>query len=152
MQKAIIIFLATGLYVGRIPKAPGTFGALLGIPVACLLHSLPAALMFPALAILILASVIISGMAATILGDKDPPSVVLDEVAGMAVSLCWFPCNFIYALACFTLFRLFDIWKPGPVNSLQNLPGGWGVVMDDILAGIMAGAVVQAGVMLSHAW
>ncbi len=152
MIDRLIIFLATGMYAGRIPGAPGTYGAILGIPAACLLHELPPLFMLPALVAFVLVSVVISGRAALLIGEKDPSQVVIDEIAGMMVALCAFPCSFFHVVACFFLFRLFDIWKPGPVNSLQSLPGGWGVVMDDILAGAMAGVVVQVGVMLSHAW
>lgn len=152
MPDKLIIFLASGMNVGRIPWAPGTFGTLLGIPLACLLHELPLLAMAGALLLLIAGSVWISGHAAVLIGEEDPPMIVLDEVAGMTVSLCMFPCSLIYVAACFFLFRLFDIWKPGPVDSLQRLPGGWGVVMDDVLAGVMAAAVVQAGVIISHAW
>ena len=152
MPDKLILLLATGLNVGKIPWAPGTFGALWGIPLACILHGLPSAVMAAALLLLILGSVWISGHAAVLIGEEDPPIIVIDEVAGMAVSLCMFPCTIIHAAACFFLFRLFDIWKPGPVDSLQRLPRGWGVVMDDVLAGVMAAAVVQAGVVISYAW
>ncbi len=152
MRDKLILFLASGFYLGKAPWAPGTFGALLGIPVACLLHSLPLSLMAAVVVLMVLGSVWVSGQAALIIGEKDPSVIVLDEVVGMGVSLCMFPCSIGYVLACFFLFRLFDIWKPGPVDSLQGLPGGWGVVMDDVLAGVFAGMVVQAGVIISHAW
>ncbi len=152
MPDKLILFIASGFYLGKIPWAPGTFGTFLGIPLACLLHRLPLFFLAPAVLLLVLGSVWISGQAARIIGEEDPPMIVLDEVAGMTVSLCMFPCSTVYVAACFFLFRLFDIWKPGPVNSLQRLPGGWGVVMDDVLAGFLAALVVQTGVIVSHVW
>jgi len=148
----LIILIASGLYLGKIPWAPGTFGTFLGIPLACLMHRLPPVFLALSVLAMVFGSVWISGKAAIIIGEEDPPMIVLDEVAGMTISLCMFPCTIFHAAACFFLFRLFDIWKPGPVNSLQRLPGGWGVVMDDVLAGFMAGLMVQAGVVISHVW
>ncbi len=92
------------------------------------------------------------------LGAKDPGCVVLDEVAGQllasaAIPLFRYPSGYIHAcvwIASFLLFRLFDVWKPGPVGKLQDLPGGWGVVADDIAGGILAfGATAALAFLLS---
>jgi phosphatidylglycerophosphatase A len=85
------------------------------------------------------------------LGKRDPGSVVLDEIVVMplvGLPAVWvFPNlaiqpSWILPLAGFAVFRLFDIWKPGPIRSSQELPGGWGVVMDDVLAALLAGFVI----------
>ena len=148
----LVLFLATGLHVGKIPLAPGTFGTLWGIPLGCLLHGLSLPWLAGAVTAVVLVSVWLAGRAAAVIGEKDPSMVVTDEIAGMAVSLCMFPCSPGYVIACFFLFRLFDIWKPWPVDRLEELPGGWGIVMDDIMAGLMAGTFVQTGVFISHVW
>ena len=74
--------------------------------------------------------------------SDDPSEVVSDEVAGMWLALIGIPVTWPGLLAAFLLFRLFDVWKPGPINRLQNLPGGWGVMMDDVAAGAVAGGLV----------
>jgi len=83
-----------------------------------------------------------SGRQETIVGRRDPAIIVVDEAAGMWLSLLGAPqvlWQFVVALA---LFRFFDIIKPGPVNRLQNLPGGWGVMLDDIAAGSLTLAIM----------
>ena len=74
-------------------------------------------------------------------GVRDPSSVVVDEVAGMLVALIAAPPGLGWALALFCLFRVFDVWKPYPIHRLQDLPGGWGIVADDLLAGVYANLV-----------
>jgi phosphatidylglycerophosphatase A len=71
-------------------------------------------------------------------GIHDPGSVVVDEVAGMLVALIAAPPGIGWALGLFLLFRVFDVWKPYPIARLQDLPGGWGIVVDDLLAGVYA--------------
>jgi phosphatidylglycerophosphatase A len=78
------------------------------------------------------------------LGKKDPSEVVLDEVAGQAIALIAVPLDWKYAIASLILFRAFDIVKPPPVRQLESLPGGTGIMMDDVAAGIMALVIVQA--------
>ncbi len=78
------------------------------------------------------------------LGKKDPSEVVLDEVAGQAIALIAMPVNWKYAIASLILFRAFDIVKPPPVRQLEQLPGGTGIMMDDVAAGILALLVGQA--------
>ena len=71
-------------------------------------------------------------------GRKDPQFVVIDEVAGQAIALLFMPANWRGALIALVLFRLFDITKPFPVRQLENLPEGWGIVFDDVAAGLYA--------------
>lgn len=78
-------------------------------------------------------------------GKKDPSEVVLDEVAGQLIALLFAPGpNWKYVLASLILFRSFDILKPPPVRQLERLPGGWGIMMDDVAAGLLALLVLQA--------
>ncbi len=73
----------------------------------------------------------------------DSSKVVIDEVAGMMITLLWAPVDFKYALAGFILFRFFDILKPLGIKSAERLPGGWGVMADDVLAGVYAFALLR---------
>ena len=81
------------------------------------------------------------------LGDLDPPEAVVDEVMGQIITLLFVPLGVAwpFVLAGFLLFRLFDIWKPYPIDSLQHLPGGVGVCADDIVAGVYSGMCLAFG-------
>jgi len=90
-----------------------------------------------------------AGRSTKLFGNKDPQQAIIDEVIGQLIVFLFIPfgLGWFYVLAGFLLFRLFDIWKPYPIDSLQNLPGGIGVCADDILAGVYAGvclAIVYA--------
>ena len=143
------MFLATGGFVGRSGIAPGTLGSLIGLPVAYgLSHmgGLPAALLS---ILLILAAVPITAEAARILKAEDPGSIVLDEIAGMVVALYGITFSAGTAIAGFVLFRIFDISKLPPVGIVERrLRGGWGIVMDDVVAGVMANGVLRLGLYL----
>lgn len=155
------VWLAQGLGVGRIPVAPGTFGSIWGILwAAFLLGWSHTGILIAGTAAGVLLAVPCCGAAERALGKRDPGSVVLDEI--VAVPLVFLGCHFlipgsaqssfsvILLLAGFALFRLFDIWKPWPVNVSQRLPGGWGVVMDDVLAaGYAAVALLPVGWLLA---
>lgn len=150
----LILWVAQGFGTGRIPIAPGTFGSMVGVLWFLLLVKTGTIWGYALGAILGLAlSIWLCGKAEKILNQRDPGSIVLDEVA--AVPLCFLPWvislsvrdgrwpqpeDFWHAnawvgvLIVFVLFRLFDIAKPWPIRRSQKLPGGWGVVVDDILA------------------
>ncbi len=135
----IILFLASGLFLGLIPFAPGTFGSLLGIPLYWLFSHLPTFLGICSLGFVILISVWISSRAELLLGNKDPSQIVIDEVVGMAVALAGAPIEPSFIIVAFIFFRFFDIWKPFPIRYIdKSFPGGWGIVFDDVAAGIMA--------------
>ncbi len=150
-------WLATGFGSGRLRPAPGTWGSLAGLAawvgLVRLLRALPAR---PAVTLGLLAPLLLTAAAiwaadrvVAETGEKDPGYVVADEWAGQWIALT--PLLFAGALqpqpagpwllrlaVPFLLFRLFDIWKPGPVGASQRLPGGLGVVIDDVLAGLLA--------------
>lgn len=73
---------------------------------------------------------------------------MIDEVLGMGVSLLWVPREWPYIVMAVILFRIFDIWKPYPIQRVEKLPGGWGIMLDDLLGGIYANIWVQIGVFL----
>lgn len=137
--------IATWFGCGLVPKGPGTagsFGALL--PAAALIRIGLPPLGFAALALLgSIPAIASADRVATETGRKDPSIVVVDEVIGQWITLCgavrYTPLSILLA---FGLFRLFDIWKPWPVRSLERLRGGVGIVMDDMMAGVYAALVL----------
>lgn len=140
----IVLFFATGAYVGKVPFAPGTFGSLLGL-IVCFILSLTSVSAAAMIAVaLILVAVWASEHAERLMGKKDPGSVVIDEVAGMVVTMIGIPFGPVTAISGFVLFRLLDIVKPPPVRFFQDdLPGGAGIVMDDVAAGIIANVLLR---------
>ncbi|SCY45466.1 phosphatidylglycerophosphatase A family protein [Desulfoluna spongiiphila] len=146
-----ILLLATGFGSGKAPFSPGTFGSAAALPFCALiwLSGLAFGTPFSFLLVtaLVIISVVVAEEAVKLLGEKDPSCVVIDEFAGMFVTFAGVTLTWKVALAGFLLFRFFDILKPVPVRTLEKvLPGGAGVVMDDVAAGIMAGLVLQIGI------
>ena len=140
----LIMFIATGAYSGYLPKAPGTWGTLLALPLNFLLIRLSATNHGIALAVIFLVAVYTAGAAEKILDRKDPGAIVIDEIIGMLIALIAAPAEPLIWLTAFLLFRLFDILKPWPVSwADKRLNGGLGIVMDDILAGGYAWLVLQ---------
>lgn len=145
-------FLASFFGIGFLPKMPGTWGSLaaFGLYLLWLLSglSLPASLpYFTLMAALFLASVWVSGKAEETLGH-DSPHIVIDEVCGYIISVLFFTPGWLIGLYGFALFRVFDIAKPWPVSVSQKLPKGWGVVMDDLLAGVYANIVLRLIILI----
>ena len=140
----LIMLIATGLGLGYLPKAPGTWGSLLGIPIHLLLIQLATKNYVIALVVIIVVGVLAAGMAEKILDRRDPGLVVIDEVIGMLITLIGAPAKPLVLLMGFILFRIFDIAKPYPIRLIdRHLNGGIGIVMDDMLAGVFALAVLQ---------
>lgn len=144
------VFLATGFGIGWVPKAPGTAGSVLGLFLWWLVGfwGLPAYGFFLIVALLV--GVLASGRAAQALGLADPPMVVWDEVVGMGVTLCAVPRGLVPFLVGFGLFRAFDILKPEPVARLERLPGGYGIMLDDVAAGLYAALVLHGGLWIAR--
>ena len=143
MQK-LIMFIATGFFSGKIPFAPGTFGTLAAIPFALVFLIIPASFYGVYIVGLTLAAIYIADKAEKIIGKKDPGCIVIDEIAGFVVALSIVPVN-IYTLAVgFFIFRFFDVMKCAPVKYFEdNFSGGAGIVLDDIMAGILTAAVLK---------
>jgi phosphatidylglycerophosphatase A len=138
---AVATFFGAGF--GR--PGPGTWGSVAAVLLwgafAGGLHPAPQTLLLALLAAIALA--LVFGIpAATIVaresGRHDPQFVVIDEVAGQGIALLGSPAGWRHALIALVLFRLFDITKPFPVRQLEKLPGGWGIVFDDVAAGLYA--------------
>lgn len=140
----LFMALATGFGLGYLPKAPGTWGTLLALPIHLLIVRLPPQGYTAALAIIIVIAIVAAGSAEKILDKPDPGSIVIDEVAGMLIAMIAIPAHPLAWLLAFLLFRLFDILKPFPVNFLdQRFHGGLGIVLDDLMAGLYALASLQ---------
>lgn len=134
--------IATGFYVGYAPAAQGTIGSLWG-PVICLL--VPESRLFIVwllLPVLFLTGVWASARAELYWGH-DPGRVVIDEVLGVLVTLAFIPVSVTAVCVGFFLFRFFDIFKPPPIRYFEKLPHGWGVMTDDLVAGIFANCVLR---------
>ena len=112
--------LAYGFGAGLSPKAPGTAGTVVAIPIYLVLMRLGPAVYFGFLAVALVAGTYICGYTARRLGVDDPKGVVWDEVVGYLITMVWLPLGAIWILAGFLLFRLFDIWKPWPIRWLDR--------------------------------
>jgi phosphatidylglycerophosphatase A len=142
----LAISLATWFGCGYSPAAPGTAGSLAALAIAVLLHQYAG---FAPWHFLLLAAILFTPatQAATITAEvkklKDPQIVVVDEVLGQWIALAGArTLNWKSYLAAFALFRLFDIWKPPPVRQLESLPGGLGINLDDVMAGVYGALVL----------
>lgn len=155
MQNSVLI-LAQGFGLGRIPIAPGTFGSLPGLLwLMLLMQTRSVTILLFGLAAGILLSVWVCGAGERILKQRDPSSIVFDEIVALPVGFLPWVLSETYrhghlpepgfllqgwgwlaTLVLFVLFRAFDVLKPWPVGPSQTLHGGWGVTMDDVLAGL----------------
>jgi phosphatidylglycerophosphatase A len=134
--------IATWFGCGYWPWGPGTVGSLAAVLIASFFDVPPATWAFIA-CILLGPAIWAAGKEATESGREDPGHVVVDEVAGLWVTLAGAAVlNWKSLLAAFLLFRLFDIWKPPPVRQLEDLPGGIGIMADDIMAGLYGAAIL----------
>ena len=142
-MKFITIILATWFYSGKLPGIPGTWGSLVA---AILWWYIPESLFIQLLCILVvsIAGIYISGQYEKLVNQSDPPEVVIDEVAGMWLSLLLIPHTlWLFGLA-FIIFRLLDIVKPLFIDKLQEFEGGLGIMLDDIAAGLITFFLIHA--------
>jgi phosphatidylglycerophosphatase A len=135
--------IATLGFVGYLPVAPGTWGSLVSVVFVALLH--------PSLtvqAILIMVGFVIGTISSTVaervIGQTDSGHIIIDEFIGFLVSVVYLPQTYGYLIAAFFLFRFFDILKPFPIRQAErSLKGGFGIMTDDVLAGIYTNAILQ---------
>ncbi|RFA27018.1 phosphatidylglycerophosphatase A [Alkalilimnicola ehrlichii] len=137
-------FLALGFGSGLAPKAPGTFGTLAGIPIFLVLAQFSLPVYLAVTALFFVVGIAICGVAARDAGVHDHPAIVWDEVVGFLITMIAVPAGWGWVILGFCLFRLFDILKPWPIRLLDRyVGGGFGIMIDDVLAGIFALAVLQ---------
>ena len=142
----IIKSLASGLGTGYSPVASGTVGSLLAAVIWWFMPENTELKLIVA-GIVLIVSIPISTAAELLYANKDDSRIVIDEVIGMWVSVMFLPHNLKYFAAAFFLFRLFDVVKPFGIKKIQALNGGWGIVLDDVFAGLLANIVIRIAVL-----
>ena len=139
-----IVLIATWWGLGNTPKAPGTAGTLGAIPLVIILSYFPLGIYLLFTLCLGLLACWVAGQADIILGGQDSQVIVIDEVVGFLVAMAVMPVSWVSILICFILFRAFDIIKPFPIRLLEHrVKGGYGVVLDDVLAGVYAFIIMR---------
>ena len=150
-KQKTVIFLATGCYIGNISFAPGTFGSVLGLLLCFFLSKIDFSIAVLLTLIFILSAIWIAGEAEKILGEEDPGCIVIDEIAGIILTLSGLPFNITSVTAGFLVFRALDIWKPYPIRLLENkFSGGIGIVLDDVVAGILSNVILRVFLILIY--
>ena len=143
--------VATFFGVGHFPFASGTVATAAAIPVYVAGYLVGGDPLVLGLALFFTAAGVAA--ASTLeksLGYHDPSEVVVDEVAGLLVTMLWLPLSIWTCVAGFALFRLFDVLKPWPASRAERLPGGWGIMADDLICGAMANILIRAGLELTE--
>lgn len=139
LKVMLAFMLSTGLYVGKIPKIPGTLGTLVALFPILIYWNRGGEYMLLNQIFITLAVFFIGIWASTVVvetfKEKDPEYIVIDEIAGYMVAMIGFPTNWKILLLAFILFRAFDILKPPPIKQFEKLPSGLGVMVDDVIAG-----------------
>ena len=149
----LALLVASFGYVGFFPIAPGTAGSLAALALFAVVRwvGVPAFEVGVILAILVLGIWSANG-AERALGRKDPGQVVIDEVLGMLITLALLPVSLTGVFVGFLLFRLFDVVKPYPTGRLEHLPGGYGIMLDDAMAGVYSYLVLRVCIWWMPAW
>jgi phosphatidylglycerophosphatase A len=146
LQGKMVLFSVTAAGVGYVPLFPGTVGTLVAIPFSLGLNRFADLSLWLASITLITAIFCAIGLATAaseLLRQKDPGIIVIDEIVGFLTANFTAPASLISLLTAFILFRFFDIAKVFPANQLERLPGGAGIVLDDIMAGIYTFGVMR---------
>lgn len=139
--------IATGLFTGYFPKVPGTAGSALALAIFLFSGIGDSYLFIPLIIFTFFIGVLTSSILEKSLGS-DPSVVVIDEIVGMWISLLFLPSNLIIIISAFLLFRIFDIVKPFPCRKAEKLKLGWGIMLDDVVAGIYANLGLQIAVLI----
>ena len=149
----LAMFVATGFGSGYGPIAPGTWGSLPGLAIAWGLDRSGGrwAVLGGAL-VVALAGIWAAGRAEALLGEKDPGPVVVDEIAGQMVTLLMIPATPRVLIVGFLLFRVLDVWKPWPAHRLESLPGGSGIMADDLMVGLYGNVLLHGLALWRPGW
>ena len=149
-MRRLALLIATCGYVGFVPVAPGTAGSAAGVVLFYLARALDAAWAEPALILAVVAAgVWAASSAEQQLGRTDPGPVVVDEVAGMLITLAWVPVTPLGALMAFLIFRVLDVVKPWPARQFERLHGGLGIMADDVMAGVYGQLLMRVLVLIA---
>jgi phosphatidylglycerophosphatase A len=150
LMRTPVHLLAFGFGSGLSPWAPGTFGTLIAVPIVLFVMQFGFAVHLAFAILAAIFGVYVCGESARRLGVHDHPGIVWDEITGFAVTMLTVPAGggasmFYWVVAGFALFRLFDIWKPWPIREADHsLSGGLGIMLDDVIAGVFAAAILLA--------
>ncbi|OGS21391.1 MAG: hypothetical protein A2252_05415 [Elusimicrobia bacterium RIFOXYA2_FULL_39_19] len=143
MKRKAILFLATGFYSGLLPKAPGTFGTIVASLLWLFIMPQNFIIYVIVCLVVVIAGVFISAKADDYYETEDNQKIVIDEFAGYWITMMFIPKSFVFMAAGFVLFRFFDVVKPLYIRKIQCLNDGWGIMADDILAGIYSNIILQ---------
>ncbi len=139
-----IFFIAAGFGSGLLPWIPGTWGTVVAIPIYFFMNYLSLSIYSIILLAMIVGAIYCSHVTAKAWGLHDHPVIVCDEIVGYLVTMIMAPAGWCWFIIGFLLFRLFDVWKPWPICWLdQKVHGGFGIVVDDLVAGVFAWIVMQ---------
>jgi phosphatidylglycerophosphatase A len=152
MKQSLATLIATGLGSGYSPWAPGTAGSLVGLLLFVPLALAPLVAQLAATVSVFAVGVWAATATARRTGLKDPGLVVVDEIAGMWVALLLMPFTAEVAVVAFFAFRAMDIVKPYPARDLEHLPEGWGIMADDVMAGVYANLLVRVVALVWPLW
>lgn len=143
-------FLGLGFGSGLAPVAPGTFGTLAAIPIYCLMQNLSLTIYLLLTIIAFIVGIWICQQSADWLGKEDPSAVVWDEIVGYLITMIAAPTGWFWVVIGFVLFRFFDILKPWPISLAdREIHGGLGIMLDDVIAGVFAGVLLQLAYYLT---
>ncbi len=137
-RQKLIVWVAKGFGLGCLTPASGSWGSLGGVVLGIVLSSLPFETAAGCLIVISAGAIWIADKAAQHLGTYDPGCVVIDEIVGMGFAMAGHTTGLFNLIGIFLLFRALDIFKPFPIKYLEKLKGGFGIVMDDVAAGIAA--------------
>ena len=142
MKGRLYRMIASVFYIGYLPVAHGTLGSLASLVLYYFIcHD--AVIMAAVILIVIILGFMTAGRVEKMFGEKDPGEIVIDEFAGMLISLYRLPPTMGYVVTGFLLFRFFDIVKPKPIQNLEKIKGSMGIMSDDIIAGVYANMILQ---------
>tara|TARA_B100002051_G_scaffold274764_1_gene316684 strand:- start:685 stop:1137 length:453 start_codon:yes stop_codon:yes gene_type:complete len=137
--------LSTVFYIGKLPMAPGTWCSFIAFLSWYFLRSqIEGVFILYASLVLFFVGVAVTTIYSESIGEEDPPEIVIDEWVGQWIALWLIPHTFLWGFTSFILFRMFDIFKPGPIGNMDDIKSGTGIMMDDVIAGILALLVTQS--------
>ena len=149
-MRHVAMFVWTAGYSGLVPIAPGTAGSVVGLVLVLSARLFEHLWVEPIVVLIVVAGGVWSANKAEVYYKrKDPGQVVIDEVAGMVLTMLWIDASMEWMAVGFLLFRCFDIVKPFPVNKIEQVSGGWGVIGDDLAAGLYANCTLRILMWLS---
>lgn len=145
LRKKLTEIIASCFYIGYIPGAPGTYGSLFALLIISQFNIITQNI---GLIFFIIIGLIFSTLMEKHTGKKDDQRIVIDEFVGMLITFYFVEPKLSYLVIGFILFRLYDIYKPYPIRKIQKLPSGWGIMLDDILAGVYSRIILQMIIFL----